>query len=272
MTVLVSWGDLLLLPVLIGYTLWWSYDLRKGARVRRWTLGLHIAVYGLAAFWVWLFSLDEITWAGGTDQVIWIWLLGLPLLLYLAARAGLRYGRRRITVYALGNTGLRYRGPVGIALFWFALYVIRLGLEDGLLGGFSVFFPIWTLPTGSPPDGLPIFTFASVVLVVACLYLLSFGFLLGITLAVWGHRRRAVHAVAAGGPPRIVESAAPPPPAPPRPAIRPSGPAVPSAGRAGPTTSPRARTARSSPSRFCTNCGRIFGYEGGFCTGCGAAR
>ena len=183
----ISLSDLLLLPALIGYTIWWLFDLRKGTHIRRWTLGLHIIVYGLAAFYIWAVSLGEIVLAGATTSALtWVWTIVLTSVGIAAMEVGSWYGERRIVLERGARGGWRYRGPMAIAILWLGLYLTRFGLEDGLLSGYSVF-----LPTGAAPSDVPLGTFIGVVLVVASLYLVSFGFLLGISLAVWGHHRRA---------------------------------------------------------------------------------
>ncbi len=190
MVAYVSLSDLLLLPVLIGYTIWWMRDLSKGARVRRWTLGLHIIVYGLAAFYIWAVSLGEIVRAGaGSTFVTWLWTLVLTVAGIAAAEAGIWYGGHRLVLERTGSGSWSYRGPFAIAVFWLALYLTRFSLEDGLLGGYSVF-----LPSGGAPAGVPLGTFVGVVLVVASLYLVSFGFLLGMSIVVWDRHGQALHA------------------------------------------------------------------------------
>lgn len=298
MTVFFSLGDLLLLPFLIGYTAWWSYDLWKGARVRRWTLALHIVVYSLAGFWAWDVSLTEIADAGGTlaVNVLWFfltWFFVLPVLFYLITRAGLRYGRRRVVVFGYDARTWRYRGPIAIAVFWLVLYVFRYVLEDAVLGGFSVLFPV-PLPHGAPPNGLSLLVFGPVVVVVACLYLLSFGFLLGISLSVWGLHRRAIKATGTGDPSATGARRVPPRSAlgaasgsvPERP---PSS--VPGAYSTTATTGdalsvppnrslrgargsmpPGEMPARTTASRYCVRCGSRYEREGRFCVGCGAPR
>ncbi len=189
MAVGFSFTDVLLLPALIGYTIWWAFDLRKGARVRRSTLALHLVVYGLAAFYVWAVSLGEIVLAGGSSSdLTWVWTMLLSAVAVVAAEVGIWYGEHRMVVERRAEGGWHYRGPILIALFWFGLYAIRFGLEDGVLGGYSVFLP----PGPGPPAGVSLDAFIDTVLVVASLYLVSFGFLLGITGSIWRHHQRSL--------------------------------------------------------------------------------
>ncbi len=207
MVAAVSIGDLLLLPALIGYTIWWTTDLRRGSLVRRWTLGLHLVVYALAAFYIWAVSLGEIVLRGAASSpATWLWTIVLTVTGVAATEAGLWYGSRRLVLERTADDRWSYRGPIAIAAFWLGLYVARLGLEDGLLGGFSVFFP-----TGHVPSGIPVGTFEGVVLVIASLYLVSFGFLLGISIVVWDGTARGSTAPSAPSPdpevaPRTVAS------------------------------------------------------------------
>lgn len=294
MTVFFSIEDILLLPLLIGYTAWWAYDLRRGTRVRRWTLGLHITVYALASLWVWIASLFATILAGFPWEDLIVWFFVLPVFFYLVSRAGLRYGRRRIVLYGSAGQTWHYRGPVSIALFWLSLYVIRWGLEDGLLGGFSVFLPFVQLPHGGLPAGVSLAAFFAVVLVVASLYFLSFGFLLGITLSVWGHHRRVVQAARTSGVapalapvvPRNSSVAAPPRPVPastnrsppqgfseaaPVGAARPDSPGRSFRGTMA-SMPPGEMPVRSNPGRYCVRCGSRFERPGHFCPACGARR
>ncbi|MEM0129733.1 MAG: hypothetical protein QXG65_06205 [Thermoplasmata archaeon] len=150
MVVNVAVSDLVLLPVLIGYTIWWSYDLRRGSKIHASTLLLHIFVYGLAAFYVWAVSLGEVVRAGGSSNAIsWVWTLVLSAVGVVATEAGMWYGEHRIVVERTVAGHWSYRGPVRIALFWLGLYLTRFSLEDGLLGGYSVFLP----PGVGPPRG-----------------------------------------------------------------------------------------------------------------------
>ncbi len=241
MAVGFSLTDIILVPALIGYTIWWAHDLRKGARVRRATLALHLVVYGLAAFYVWAVSLGEIVLAGGSSTALtWVWTLVLSAVAVIAAELGMWYGENRMVVERRAEGGWHYRGPVVIALFWLSLYGIRFGLEDGVLGGYSVFLP----PGPGPPAGVSLDAFIGTVLVVASLYLVSFGFLLGITWAIWRHHQRSL--VAAAGTSSI-------------PATNGASPAslAPSARPVTlPAACPNCGAPRESTAAYCGECGR----------------
>jgi hypothetical protein len=290
MTVSITPTDIILLPVLIGYTIWWTYDLRRGTRVQRWTLGLHIVVYGLAAFYIWAVSLGEIVLSGDTSSSLtWVWTIVLTLVGVVAAEAGIWYGEHRMVVERAVSGGWHYRGPVLIAVFWLALYAARFSLEDGLLGGYSVFLP----PGPGPPAGVTLGTFIGVVLVVASLYLVSWGFLLGISLAVWGHHRHMLDLVAKVPAVRS-EGTAPPGCPPPVAAPSPTAPvttsfpwaAAPEAGTGlggGPSPSAPMAVASRAPTlpapvlvapegisgNRCLNCGMSWEGNATFCGGCG---
>jgi hypothetical protein len=275
----VSPEDLALLPVLIAYTTWWAYDLRKGSRVRRATLALHLVVYGLAAFYVWAVSLGEIVRAGAaSSSLVWLWTIQLTVVVIVAAEVGQWYGAQRLVVEVTPAGRWRYRGPVRIAAFWLALYLTRFGLEDGLLGGFSVF-----LPSARAPAGVPLDTFVAVVLVVASLYLVSFGFMFGITQAVW-ERARQERRTAAGfgkaspsapspaGDPSSRVSTAPDP-------ASTTGPEAGTGSRepvvAAAASPPPAGPSSSGPpgappsARICPDCGKPTRPTGAFCGECG---
>lgn len=196
MTVYFSLEDLLLLPAAIAYTIWWAHDLRNGSRVRAWTLTLHIMVYGLAAFYVWAVSLGEVGVAGVTSSPLaWLWTIVLTTAVVVATELGLRFGSSHVVVERSRSGAWQVRAPVSIALFWLSLFLIRFILEDSLLGGFSVFFP-----SGPAPSGVPVSTFVAVVLVVASMYLLSFGFILGISWSVRERHHQGLRSVSSPSP------------------------------------------------------------------------
>jgi hypothetical protein len=281
-----SYEDLILLPALIGYTIWWVRDLRKGSRIRRWTLSLHLLVYGLAAFYVWAVSLGEIALVGAASSPLtWLWTIVLTAVVVIATEAGLSFGARSLVLERTSGGAWQYRGPVNIALFWLALYLTRFVLEDSLLRGFSVF-----LPSGSLPAGVPVGTFVAVVLVVASIYLLSFGFMLGISLSVWDRHRRQSQAVYPGpAPPTESAVPVPPPPAPrysiPRSLVLRAPGSVGMASPAGAyqgfsALAPASLTLAASPSGavpaasiepvgYCTQCGCAAASTERFCGGCG---
>ncbi len=258
MVVHISVADILLLPVLIGYTIWWTYDLRKGAKVHGWTLVLHSIVYGLAAFYVWAVSLGEIVLAGGSSNgVTWLWTLVLSAVGVAAAEVGIWYGEHRMVVERRASGGFAYRGPVLIAVFWLGLYLTRFGIEDGLLGGYSVFLP----PGPGPPAGVSLGSFLEGVLVVASLYLVSFGFLLGITVSIWQKHRRSLESPR---PATEVGPAVPSPPGSAAVAARNLPPAESSAPSGGPDAGSSAVGVVPCPA-----CGQTWPSGTAFCGQCG---
>jgi hypothetical protein len=287
----VSLSDILLLPVLIGYTTWWAFDLRKGTRVRGWTLMVHIVVYGLAALYIWAVSLGEIVLAGAASSVLsWVWTIVLTVVVVAATEAGIWYGGHRLVLERTEAGTWKYRAPLVIAILWLGLYLTRFGLEDGLLGGFSVF-----LPTTHHPAGVPLGTFVAVVLVVASLYLVSFGFLLGISLTVRDRHRELARATAErsatnaqldrpSGPVAPYTVSVPPVVAAGRTGISggfaqgrsPVG-AMAAAGSAGSLAASRAPAAVAgarleiSSGGRCPSCGAVVGGHGAFCGACGHA-
>lgn len=182
--------DGILLVGLVGYAAWWAYDLRKGTKLSRLSLGSHITIYALFAVWVWLSGLVALYYDGLThDRILglsYVFLVPIPFI--AATVGGLRFARRRLVVHPSSTGGWTYRGAAAVPLLWLAIWFIRIGLEDGLLGGYSVF----TSPflAAHTPAGVAPVTFAAVVLSIVDLYFISFGFLIGFTLAVWGRFRR----------------------------------------------------------------------------------
>ncbi len=182
---LLAEGDYIELVLFVGYAVWWSYTLRKGVHIQTRSLVLHFVFYGLAALYVWAMSfaslaMDNLT--GGWDV---FWVLLFPLFLP-AVWLGNRYGERKVSV-AQTDTGIwTYRGMAEIPFIWLGLFVIRLLLEDAFLGGFSVFLGTFG---GGLPSGIPPLTFGVVMAIVTCLYFLSFGVVLGVTISIWSHHR-----------------------------------------------------------------------------------
>ncbi len=291
MSVSFSLPDLAELPLLIGYTVWWMHTLRRGARVRRASLALHTVVYGLLAVYVWAVSLGEIVRAGAASTPLtWLWTILLTCIAVGATEGGLWYGNRRIVFERTEIDGWHYRGPLAIALFWLALYLIRFSLEDGLLGGYSVFLPVQHLPAS-----VPVGSFVAVVLVVASLYLTSFGFLLGISIVVWDQHDQAelpdVPAAAPSPGERPAEPSSPSDPARSAPAFvytapvvvpeeiarvsggfRPEGIAAAAASIATAESRARDGSAPGAPVLTrCPKCGATGPGHGLFCGGCGQA-
>jgi hypothetical protein len=170
------------LPVLVvAYTLWWSYTLRQGAKIHRWTLALHIGVYGLAAAYIYTISWFEFYWAGDHIQLVGVgWMLSAIAIAYISVRAGIWYGARNLQLVQSEGGHWHLRGPIEIAIFWAGLFATRYALETFVLQGYSVLFPIHPLPSGVSDQA-----FAGVVILIASLYLVSFGFLLGVSIAEW---------------------------------------------------------------------------------------
>ena len=180
-TVVGFWTNYLLPVALIGYTIWWAYTLRKGSKIHRSTLALHILVYGFAAFYVYLVSFTEFYADGDTLQLTGVlWMVGALAITYTAVRVGMWYGARTLAVHRTETGEWHLRGPIEIAVFWASLFAVRMSLETFVLGGYSVLFPIYPLPSGISDQA-----FASVVILIASLYLVSFGFLSGISITEW---------------------------------------------------------------------------------------
>ena len=190
MPVSFSLEDALLLPLIVGYAVWWAIHLREGSRIRRWYLALDLFVYTVLAIWIWIASLAWLADAGVSDGFALIWLFVLPIGVYYVIRQGYRYGVRKVTVGRSSTGFLTYRAEFEIPVFWLVLYLIRLLLEDTFLGGFSVFLPI-PFPSTWPPNGVSFSVFVTVVTLVAVLYFVSFGVMIGVTLAIWGHHHKA---------------------------------------------------------------------------------
>jgi hypothetical protein len=176
-----AWAPYVIPVLLVAYTIWWSYTLRQGSKINRWTLALHIGVYGVAAAYIYTISWFEFYWAGDRVQVVGVlWMLSALAIAYTAVRLGIWYGARNLQVIQSEGGHWHLRGPIEIAIFWGTLFAIRYALETFVLQGYSVLFPLDPLPAG-----VTVQDFATVVIVIASLYLLSFGFLLGVSIAEW---------------------------------------------------------------------------------------
>jgi hypothetical protein len=175
------WANYLIPTFIVGYTIWWAYTLRRGSKIHRSTLALHIAVYGLAAVYIYEISFYELYSQGVRTEVVGVvWMLLALAIAYTAVRIGILFGTRLLQVVQTESGHWQLRGPFEIAIFWGVLYSIRYLMEYFLLQGYSVFFPIHPL-SGSVTGQ----TFSAVVVTVASLYLVSFGFLLGVSIAEW---------------------------------------------------------------------------------------
>jgi hypothetical protein len=192
-----TWAPYVLPVLLIAYTIWWSYTLRNGSKIHRSTLALHIVVYGLAAAYIYTISWFEFYWAGEHLQIVGVlWMLGALAIAYTSVRVGFWYGARHLQIVRTESGHWHLRGPIEIALFWSGLFATRFALETFVLGGYSVLFPIDPLPAGVSYEA-----FAAVVIVIASLYLVSFGFLLGVSIVEWILHGELTNAPAAPGTP-----------------------------------------------------------------------
>jgi hypothetical protein len=183
----VLWG------ALIGvWAAFKAHGLRVGSEVNRGWLLLEDLFLVLVAFWIIATTFDSLAAAVAPSQWIWggpyfaLWLLAALITVCLGMWLGVRHGRRELAVErsVLGEWILRGTW-VGLGL-WLLLVALRMGIEDGLLYGYSVFLPLQPLPP------VPLVEFFGLVLLVGELYLLGFGFELGYNVAIWGHRRARV--------------------------------------------------------------------------------
>jgi hypothetical protein len=191
-----SLEDLLLLPLVVLYAIWWDYDLRKGAEFSRGTTAVHIFVYLMLAVWVWLAPLGEF-YASGSDNtlrgtslfagVALFWFFVLPILFLVAIYAGYRFARARLVIRHAVSGAWIYTGAIAVPAIWFVIWLIRLLLEDGLLHGYSVLLALFENP--ALPAGVSAPTFLLVVSAITVLYMASFGAMIGFSGAVWGRYR-----------------------------------------------------------------------------------
>jgi hypothetical protein len=196
-----SLEDLILLPLVVFYAIWWDYDLRKGAEFSRGTTALHIFVYLMLAVWVWLAPLGEF-YASGSDKTLQgtsffagiavFWFFVLPILFLVAIYVGYRFARSRLVIRHAVSGAWIYTGAIAVPVIWFVIWLVRLLLEDGLLHGYSVLLGLFENP--ALPAGVSARTFLLVVTTIAVLYIASFGAMIGFSGAVWGryraHRRQ----------------------------------------------------------------------------------
>jgi hypothetical protein len=111
---------------------------------------------------------------------------------------GHRFATRRLVVERTPTGRWTYRGAAAVPFLWLLLWLVRLGLEDGPLRGYSVFTGPWL---GVPaPASVPAWLFGTTVGLVVGIYFVSFGFLIGFSAAVWGSFRRSRHAFESGLP------------------------------------------------------------------------
>lgn len=196
----VSVEDAGLLVGLVGYALWWAYELHRGSRVSQVALGTHILIYALLAAYVWSSGVLAFYRDGLTPNLVRAsWFLvpvGVPFIVSMVL--GHRFAARRLVVEREPTGRWTYRGAAAVPLLWLLLWLVRLGLEDGPLRGYSVFTGPWL---GVPaPASVPAVVFGTTVGLVVGLYFVSFGFLIGFSAAIWRGFRRTRHAYESGLP------------------------------------------------------------------------
>lgn len=178
--------DAVLLVGLVGYASWWAIELRRGSKISRLALAFHITIYCLFALWVWASGIVALYRDGLASNpyfaLTFLFLVPIPFIVALVV--GYRFARRRL-VFDRSEAGRwTYHGAATVPVLWVLLWFVRLGLEDGVLHGYSVF----TGPFlgAAAPAAVPVLTFGLTVTFVVGLYFGSFGFLIGFSLAVWG--------------------------------------------------------------------------------------
>lgn len=178
--------DAVLLVGLVGYATWWAIELRRGSKISRPALAFHITIYCLFALWVWASGVVALYRDGlaSNSYFALTFLFFLPIPFIVALVGGYRFARRRL-VFDRSEAGRwTYHGAAAVPVLWVVLWFVRLGLEDRILHGYSVF----TGPFlgAAAPAVVPVLTFGLTVTFVVGLYFVSFGFLIGFSLAVWG--------------------------------------------------------------------------------------
>jgi len=183
-----------LLVGLVGYAIWWAYELRRGSKVSQLALGTHILIYGLLAAYVWSSGVlalyrDGLT-ASVTRATLFLVPVTVPFLVSMVL--GHRFASKRLVVERTPSGRWTYRGAAAVPFLWLLLWLVRLGLEDGPLRGYSVFTGPWL---GVPaPSSVSALVFGATVGVVVGIYFVSFGFLIGFSVAVWRSFRHTRHA------------------------------------------------------------------------------
>jgi hypothetical protein len=192
----LGWENILVGIAFIAYAVWWAHDLRNGIIVRGWSLVLHVVVYSLLFVWLFLDVLIILDLgvkrgipAGGISSavafgVLAFWACTIVLFLY-SVRAGRRFAARRLVMQGLTNGRWSYSGLAWFPLLWLVLTLVRMALEVTLLNGFSVILPVGN----SVPPAVPWWEFLGVAFLVEALYIVSFGLMTGISVAVWSERR-----------------------------------------------------------------------------------
>ena len=196
-----TWEDLLLLPILVGYAAWWASTMHRGSEGSRLALTGHIAVYALLSLWVWIVADFEL--AGGGDlgkhlssaqaEALFLWFFGI-FVVPLGAYLGFRSARGRLNVALTSSGGWVFRGAWGVPIVWMFLYLARMFLEDYYLKGYSVL--LGPILTPGMPAGVSDATYLLVVATIAIVYYVSFGVMIGLSVAIWRvyhAERRAAH-------------------------------------------------------------------------------
>ena len=200
-----SLEDGVLLVLLVGYAGWWAYDLRRGATGLRATFALHNLVYPQLAYNELMMGAYSLGLAHASLAASGLYeLVGLPVVFILATASGYWFSRPRLTVEFAPDGRWRYRGAVAVPLIWLVLWGLRLGIEDGLLNGYSVFLPFGT-GAAARAASVPPLTFDLGVGVIVLLYFVSFGVMTGLSIGAWAAYRRARRSAVRAGP-----SSAPP--------------------------------------------------------------
>lgn len=186
-SVRISLEDLILLLVLVGYGTYWGYELRTGAVLSRWGLRLHILLYVFLGIWLWFAPI--LAWAAPNyapnstaSAEFGVAILGWFVIPFVAAYAGhsigMAQGLNRVKVRRLAERIWMVQGRAPVWAWWLFIWLVRWSLEDFLLKGYSVFLPFQAAPNVSPT------VYIVVVLLVAILYLFSFGLMIGFSRAV----------------------------------------------------------------------------------------
>jgi hypothetical protein len=187
---LLSFEDLLLLPVLVGYAAYWGLQLRQGRAGSPWGIRAHIALYVALAFWIFASltvvlaraapSLQHASGFGLDVDLVWLFsfLISVPAAIVL----GYRVARHRVHVL-LGPGGTwTYRSAAGVVVAWSVIWAIRAVLEAALLGGYSLLVdPARGI---APPSSVPVPTLAAVALTIGLLYYTSSGMMIGFEIAI----------------------------------------------------------------------------------------
>ena len=201
--------DAVLLVGLVGYAIWWAHELHRGSTALRPALGMHLLIYGLLAAYVFSSGVLALSRAGLTPNLLrasW-YLVPVEVPFLVSIAAGHRFAAHRPVVERIATGRWTHRGAAAVPFLWLLLWLVRLGLEDGPLKGYSVFTGPWL--GVAAPASVPALTFCVVLSVVVGVYFLSFGFLIGFSAAVRGSFRRTRSAFEAELPARRAPAARP---------------------------------------------------------------